>query len=259
MPVEMEVPPISGFTSRFFARVVRRYFRSHFRSVMAANLPAFEGAPAPLIVYGNHVSWWDPMLILLLARTFMPERRHYAPMQAEQLERYPILRKIGIFPVDTTSGNGVGAFLRTSEAILKSGGVLWITPQARFADVREFPLRFKAGLGMVAARVPGITLLPLAVEYVFWDERMPEALARFGEPFVIDPALDRAGVTAALENALASVMLELQKDSMARDATRFRTVITGRRGTGGVYGMLQRVRGRASGKFQRDHTERFPQ
>jgi len=254
----MDVPVISGMTYRLFARVVRRYFRGHFRAVQVANLEAFEGARTPLIVFGNHSSWWDPMLGVLLARLFMPHREHFAPMEAHALERYPILRKIGIFPVNTASPSGVSAFLRTSEAILANGGVLWITPQGRFADVREFPLRFKPGLAMLARRVPGVTLLPLAVEYTFWDERLPEALARFGEPVVLEAidAPDRSADTRTLEAALEQTMMELQRDVMQRDATLFTTVLEGRRGVGGFYGMLQWMRRRRSGHFEQDHTPR---
>ena len=48
------------------------------------------------------------LLIMLLARTFMPHRKHYAPMEASQLKRYPILAKIGIFPVESARAT-VGA------------------------------------------------------------------------------------------------------------------------------------------------------
>jgi 1-acyl-sn-glycerol-3-phosphate acyltransferase len=256
MSLEIDVPPISAVTYRLFARVVRRYFRAHFRSVMVQELGRLENSPLPLVVYANHVSWWDPMLCMLLARAFMPQRKHYAPMDAEALQRYPILKKIGIFPVDTSTAGGVAQFLRTSEAILKFGGVLWITPQGRFADVRDLPLRFKPGLGMLATRVPGLTLLPMAIEYTFWDERLPETLTRFGQPVLIEKGADRADATRVLESALGATMLELQQASCTRDAAQFTVVSTGRRGSGGFYGWLQKVRGFLRGKPQVDHTVR---
>jgi 1-acyl-sn-glycerol-3-phosphate acyltransferase len=222
---------------------VRRYFRRHFGSVMVANATLLENAQRPLVVYTNHSSWWDLMLRVLLARTFMPQYRHYAPMGKEALEHYPILKKIGMFPIDTSSGVAIDSFLRTSEAILKDGGVLWLTPQARFADTREFPLRFKPGLAMLATRVPGLTLLPLAVEYTHWDERLPEALSRVGEPIVFAaPPTNREQVTLQLETALGATMLELQRDSVSRDSSRFQTILRGARGVGSVYGLLQRRR-----------------
>ena len=42
------------------------------------------------------------------------------------------------------------------------------------------PVRLRPGLAHLARRVPGATIVPLALEYPFWDERTPEALCRFG-------------------------------------------------------------------------------
>jgi 1-acyl-sn-glycerol-3-phosphate acyltransferase len=256
MPLEADMPPISGVTYRLFAHVVKRYFRRHFRSVMTQRAELLEKTPGPLIVYANHSSWWDPMLCLLLARSYLPAHKHYAPMDAEALKRYPILKKIGMFPVETATATGVLGFLRTSEAILRAGGVLWLTPQGRFADVREFPLRFKPGLAILAARMPGLSLLPMAIEYTFWDERLPETLVRFGDVVRFDENLDKTEITHLLESALAATMLDLQHCSAERDSAKFALVLTGRRGSGGLYGRWQRLRGLVRGKSQVDHTVR---
>lgn len=243
MALELDVPPISGVVYRLFARVVKRYFRGHFRSVMVQGIEILEAARGPMIVFGNHSSWWDPMICVLLARVFLPERKHYAPIDAAALEQYPILKKIGMFPVDTATARGAAQFLRTGEAILRDGGVLWVTPQGRFADTREFPLRFRPGLAALAQRVPEALLVPLATEYTFWDERMPEALVRVGEPVRLESG-SHESATRQLESALATVMMELQDASCKRDAMLFRTVLSGVRGTGGVYGWWRRLTGK---------------
>jgi 1-acyl-sn-glycerol-3-phosphate acyltransferase len=213
-------------------------------------------ASGPLVVYANHSSWWDPMVCVLLAGALLPERRHYAPMDAAALERYPILRRIGIFPVEMATARGAAQFLRTSQAILESGGVVWITPQGRFADARE-PLAFKPGLGALAARVPGVTLLPLAIEYTFWDERLPETLLRCGEPVKFAASTSADAATQQLEQALATTMQELKIAAMARDVRAFKVLLSGGRGTGGFYALGRRLRGIFTGKRGRvDHTER---
>jgi hypothetical protein len=187
----------------------------------------------------------------------LPHRKHYAPIDAAALERYPILRKLGIFPVEMASPRGAAVFLRTAQAILRDGGVLWLTPQGRFADPREFPLAFKPGLAALVSRVPEATVLPLAVEYTFWDERLPEALIQVGERAELDRAAGQDALTRQLEHALAGTMMELQRCSMARDAGAFRVLLTGRRGTGGVYGLARSLRLRLRGRKPiPDHTRR---
>jgi 1-acyl-sn-glycerol-3-phosphate acyltransferase len=256
MAIEPDVPPISGITLRFFTRIVRRYFRRHFRSVMAQHAGRLSSADGPLIVYANHSSWWDPMMSILLAQTLMPGRRHYAPMDAEALARYPILRKIGIFPVEMTT-RGAAQFLRTGCAILRDGGVLWVTPQGRFADARAWPLRFKPGLAALALRVPEATILPMAMEYTFWDERLPEALLLVAPEVKLEKDATTESANRQLEAELAAALLALQETSIARDASAFQVLLRGGRGTGGFYAFGRKVRAMFGGKrIQQDHTRR---
>jgi 1-acyl-sn-glycerol-3-phosphate acyltransferase len=256
-PNVREIPVVSAMTLRFFQRIVRMYFRRHFRSVMVQQAEVLSGLVGPLIVYANHSSWWDPMVSVLLAETLLPGRKHYAPMDAAALERYPILAKIGIFPVEMATARGAAQFLRTSQAILANGGVVWITPQGRFVDSRERPLGFKPGLGALAARTPGVLVVPLAIEYTFWDERLPETLLRFGWPVRLEAGLSTDAASERLESALVETMEELKGAAMRRDASAFRVLLRGGRGTGGVYGIRRRLGGLFTKRpVQVDHTER---
>jgi len=252
-----EIPAVSEMTLRLFRRVVRIYFRRHFRSVMVQQAEELSRVKGPLIVYANHSSWWDPMVSVLLAETLLPGRKHYAPMDAAALKRYPILGKIGIFPVEMATARGAAQFLRTSQAILANGGVVWITPQGRFVDLRERPLGFKPGLGALAARTPGALLIPLAIEYTFWDERLPETLLRFGKPVQLAEGMSTDAASELLEGALVEVMGELKAAAMARDASAFRVLLRGGRGTGGLYGATRWLRSLfTKGPLRVDHTER---
>jgi len=256
MATPREVPPISTGMLRFFRRIVRSYFGRHFRAVLIQKPEHLMQAAGPLIVYANHSSWWDPMVCVLLAEQLLPGRAHYAPMDAAALAKYPILRKLGIFPVEMSSARGAAQFLRTSQAILQTGGVVWITPQGRFSDPRE-ALAFKPGLGALAKRVPAVTLLPLAIEYTFWDERLPETLLRFGVPIRLEPGASGVAATRVLESALAAVMTELKTAAMARDAIAFVPLLQGGRGTGGFYALGRRLRSLFTGeRLAMDHTQR---
>jgi len=251
------VPVISGVTLRFFTRIVRRYFRKHFRAVLIHNADKLRHASGPLIIYANHASWWDPMVCVLLAQTLLPNRNHYAPMDAVPLARYPILRKLGIFPIELETARGATRFLRTSEAILKSGGVLWITPQGRFADARERPITFKPGLAALVKRVPEVTLFPLAVEYTFWNERLPETLVRVGPTIQVGQHLSIEKATSGLECFLTLEMEALREAALTRDPSNFDVLLDGSRGTGGFYAFGRRLRALFQGKgFQEDHSKR---
>ncbi len=242
----MSVPAISKPVLMLFRRIVRGYFRRHFHAVRTAHAERFEGVEGPLIVYANHSSWWDPMVCVLLASALMPKRKHYAPMDAAALEKYGILKRIGIFPVEMKTARGAVQFLRTGEAILKDGGVLWVTPQGRFSDVRERPLEFKPGMAALAARVAAAqgacTLLPLAIEYPFWDERLPETLLYFAEPLQVIAGETAEAVQQRSTAALETALVEMRKRAIARSANGFEVLSQGSLGTGGFYAVIQRMK-----------------
>jgi hypothetical protein len=199
------------------------------------------------------------MVSILLAERLMPERTHYAPMDAEALARYQILQKVGIFPVEMKTTRGAAQFLRTSEAILACGGVLWVTPQGRFVDSQTRPLLFKSGLAALAVRLAtangDCTVLPLAIEYPFWDELLPEVLLRFGDPVRVLGGQRAEAVNAKLIDALDTTMCELRQLAAARDAAAFTTLLRGNLGVGGIYAFCKRLRSLASRQpYQREHT-----
>lgn len=242
----MNVPAISKPMLRFFRRIVRGYFRRHFHAVRIAHAERFRDIDGPLIVYANHSSWWDPMVSVLLAAELMPERRHYAPMDAAALDKYSILKRLGIFPVEMKSARGAVQFLRTGEAILKSGGALWVTPQGRFCDPRERPLEFKPGMAALAARVAdscgSCALLPLAIEYTFWDERLPETLLYFAEPVRAVAGESAETIQERAVDALREAMEEIQRRAIARSLAGFAVLSRGSLGTGGFYAWGQRAK-----------------
>jgi hypothetical protein len=96
--------------------------------------------------------------------------------------------------------------------------------------------------------VPGAVLVPLAMEYVFWNERKPEALCRFGTP--IDTGRHRtvAEWTTLLEGALTETMDALVAESSARNPALFTPLVRGAAGVGGMYDLWRRGRGLVQGR-----------
>ena len=237
------IPKISQPLLRWFRWIVRQNFERGFHAVRLQGIECIPGTDGPVLIYANHSSWWDPMVAFLLSGELMETRRHYAPMDAAALAKYKILAWMGVFPVEVSSARGAVQFLRTGESILRSGGVLWVTPQGRFADVRERPVEFKPGIAALATRIPGCTVLPLAIEYVFWNERTPEALLQFGTPVVVGEGERPDALELRLKAALEVTMTEMQARAMSRDAGQFeRVLVRGRVGVGGMYGVGKRLK-----------------
>ena len=253
------VPEISTPFLRFFRRIVGGYFRRHFHAVRIAQAERFSRIEGPLIVYANHSSWWDPMVCILLAGRLMPQRRHYAPMDDAALRKYGVLKLLGIFPIQMNTPRGAIQFLRIGEAILKSGGVVWVTPQGRFADPREKPIVFKAGMAALAERVAATlgscTLLPLAIEYPFWDERLPETLLYFAEPIRILSGESVQSVQSRAVQALEAAVEENRRRALTRDPSSYEVLARGTLGAGGFYALGKRLKAFATRRpYLPEHT-----
>lgn len=242
----------------FFGSVMRRQMQRHFHAVRIAKagpprLPERHAA----IMYTNHPSWWDPALFMVLTTTLLHGRKGYGPIEAGQLERYGFMRRIGVYGIEPGT-RGAAAFLRTSSAILADPeSVLWVTAEGAFADPRRRPVRLRPGTAHLMARLEGVVAIPLALEYPFWTERLPEALCRFGEPLQSGDGGSVAHWQARLEERLALTMDALAADAIAREPGRFDLVLRGRSGVGGVYDLFRRARAAARGeRFEPEHGRR---
>lgn len=215
----------------------------------------------PLIVYLNHPSWWDPLVCLEIALRLYPDRRHYGPIEAVALARYGFFGRLGFFGVEPGTARGARRFLDVSLDVLRRpAAALWVTPGGRSCDPRERPVVLQPGLGHLARRLKCGVVAPLALEYPFWDERFPEALARFGEPVdVEDVGMRAADWNTLLTERLAEAQDLLAEDAKSRDLARFDTLLSGDAGVGGVYDLWRRVRARFRGeRFRREHGENEP-
>lgn len=230
---------------QFFVRVMTHRLRRSFHAVRLAK----PGVPAvsdelPLVIYSNHPSWWDGALAPVLLTKLFPSRRSFGPIDAIALRRYGFMKRMGLFGVAQGTYEGASLFLRVGGKLLsQTDTLLYLTAQGRFTDVRERPVELRAGLAHLLARVPRVTVLPLALEYPFWDESAPEALIRFGEPMVLGSSVTSGipEIQALLQARLSQAMDGLAEAAASRDAARFEILLDGSSGVGGVYDAWRRL------------------
>lgn len=255
------LPAVSPALLALFARYTRWYLGRHFHAIrLDRSGPTTDGGDgSPTVIYLNHGSWWDPLVCLELQQRRFPSARAFAPIDAVALEKYPFFKRLGFVGIDPGSARGAASFLRLGRAIADTPGtMLWVTPQARFADVRERPLRFRPGLGHLASRLNredrphSVRFQPLAIEITHWQERLPEVLLRFGTPVLV--GRDHPGPTRAdewteiLEARLEETMQHLSAAACARNAGAFENLGQGNSGVGGIYDLWRQARACLAGR-----------
>src|SRR3954466_13297252 len=259
-------PTVSPLLLSMFGRSYEGYLARQFHAVRLSKSQRPDPVAIrdkPLIVYFNHPSWWDPLVCMQLATRLFPERRHFGPIDAASLQAYRFFGKLGFFSIEPGTARGARRFLEVSQEILsRPDTALWIAAEGRFTDPRDRAVRLRSGIGHLASRVRNAVLLPLALEYPFWEERSPEALARFGEEIPTgDADLAAADWTPILEDSLESTLDALAAEALARDSLRFEVLLGGSAGVGGMYDVWRRLKARFRGeRFRPEHgdEELFP-
>ncbi len=246
---------------QFFCCYLKFYCRPHFTAFrILNNLPEFDTLREPIVIYSNHPAWWDPIHFMLLHQRCFPNRPAFGPMDAEALNKYQLFKKIGIFPLKLHSLAGAKTFLKCSQAILTTpGAVLWITAEGQFTDCRQRPPLLQAGLAHLLRRIHPLWVVPLAIEYPFWNEARPEALSCFGEPWLIDGSESYSipEYLKNLQNRLVATQEHLAAAAIARNPLVFQYLLEGKRSIGMAYDAWRRFKCIMSGKkFYSGHEEK---
>ena len=261
-PGTEELPPFSHALHHWFMVYVRRSMRHHFHALRM--LRGEGGGPdhpdlgaQPVILYTNHPGWWDPLVFFTVAQDLWPGRMSYGPIDAAALGKYRFLERIGLVGIEPGTRRGAARFLRIARAAgRRSDVIFWVTAQGAFADPRDRPVAIRPGVGHAAAGNESGLIVPLAVEYPFWNERCPEILVAFGPALRID-GVGGGGAdewTTVLERALEAAQDRLAAAAQRRDPAAFTTLLSGRVGVGFVYDLVRRVKALLRGeRFDASH------
>lgn len=190
------------------ARYVDRKVRSAFRAVrMRGGLPNAEGG---LLVYCNHVGFWDGFVAHALSRAVGWDA--YYLVEERTLRRYPFLRRLGGFSVrrgDPTSSLPTLRYART--LLQRPSAAVFVFPEGRLRPGASDLGELERGVE-VLARASGATCLPVALRYAFLEAERPDVLVEVGEPHGPE-RLD--GFERRLRFVVARLMAETSFDGFA--------------------------------------------
>jgi 1-acyl-sn-glycerol-3-phosphate acyltransferase len=250
------LPSIGKRQLEWFHRYARWYLARNFHGLHLLRLGEVAAVDnLPLLVCLNHPSWWDPLICLHLSQRLFPERSHFAPIDANGLAKYRFFERLGFFGIEMGTRRGAARFLEISQAVLrKADAALWVTAQGEFADVRV-PVTLKPGIGYVASRLDRFAMLPVALEYGFWNERYPEAFVCIGPPIIeVGRTGDAEHWTGLFQKILQETVAALSSRVVLRKRGLFEPLLKGSAGVGGVYDVWQASKARLQGKrWQPEH------
>jgi len=271
-------PPTSQWIQQGFHAFLGRYLRRHFHCIGLQG-DGFDpssvtdplGEHVPTIVYANHPAWWDPLIAHYLNHLLFQRRQFYAPIDADALSRYRVFEKLGFYGINLKSTSGAAAFLKTSMSILRGQQTaLWITPEGRFCDARDHGAALMPGLAHLCSKLSVADehdspqrrwrVIPMALEYAFWDERLPVCMVRFGQPFeaATCQGWGKPQWNLRLAERLRENQTALAQSVIARNPAAFKSLMVGKVGAGFLYDSMRRVKSWLNReRFRAEHGEHF--
>ena len=205
----------SAWFERAFAAYNRNLIARRFEGLRVAGASNLRERPhdAPLILYVNHSSWWDGLIVFQIGRACRLDQ--YALMEEKQLRVYPLFRWIGAFSIVRERAREAAESVDYAAGLLRgTARALWIFPQGETLPNDVRPLQFFNGVAHIIKRAGGADAAPVALRYEFLDDFKPAAFARVGAVQRIDVGenFNAKLITPALAERLTMTLDQVRAD-----------------------------------------------
>lgn len=208
----------------FYGMLEKRFFALRYKG---ENNFLKRDEKYPTIAFAPHSNWWDGIVgYNICRRIFDKEIR----LMVEELNRFPLLRRGGAFPVNKKSPQASMKALQYSVDVIEDlNNVLYIFPQGIIKPPNFRPIDFQSGLTYIAQKAAQkygkVNLLPIGVNYLFLRADKPEVMVEIGEPIIFeDYKTDRKEYTEFLANTLEDVCDKQMADISAGNLCGYKTL-----------------------------------
>ncbi|SDC72222.1 lysophospholipid acyltransferase family protein [Williamwhitmania taraxaci] len=133
----------------FFDRYIGYILKKQFREINITG--HVEHKERPILIIGNHFSWWDGFFILHLNRMVF-KRKFYIMMLEEQLKHRLFLSRIGAYSIFPGTKSVIESLNYTVDLLNDSSNMVAIFPQGEIESAYTSTFRFEKGLQFVLNR-----------------------------------------------------------------------------------------------------------
>ena len=155
----------------FFNVYIRYILESDFSSLNISG--SYNDRRLPLLLIGNHSSWWDGFIPYELNRRLF-RRRLYLMMLEEQLAKRRFFRRLGAFSVNPGSRSAAASVNYAVNILKDSNNMLILFPQGKLQSQYVNEMDFRKGWFRILERtgVP-VHVLFMAVMTDYFSNRKP--------------------------------------------------------------------------------------
>lgn len=214
---------------KIFIAYNRILIKRRFQSIKVSGLEWLKkrNPDLPLIIFSNHSSWWDGLVILELLSNFNFE--NYVMMEEKQLRKMRFFRRLGAFSIIRENPREAFKSIQYSVKILseRKNRMLLIFPQGKILHNDASPMRFFKGLSKIIEESGDCLVCPIALRYEFLGNYKPEIFIAVGEPrnFNTVDKIARKRNTLELEAVLTNCLNHLKSNLVNSEFDSFEQIL----------------------------------
>ena len=201
----------------------RRFYKCRVKELQKLRERNLE---IPLIIYINHSSWWDGLVLFEVLKK--PEFDNFLMMEEKQLKSLRLFRRLGAFSVIRENPREAVRSLNYAVSILreKPRRTLLIFPQGEILPNEIRPLKFYNGISRIIQKLGSCMVVPCSLRYEFLKNYKPEIFVKFGvaENIVIDKNFDPKYFTKILAEKLTTNLDCLKTDIINNDLKDYSSI-----------------------------------
>ena len=112
----------------------------------------FQDRGLPVLMIGNHFSWWDGFIANLI-NIRMLHRRFHVMMLEDQLAGREFLNKAGAYSIKKGGRSAVESLRYTAELLQEDQNLVVLYPQGEFQSLYTRRIKFEKGIQVIASQV----------------------------------------------------------------------------------------------------------
>ncbi|MFC2112998.1 lysophospholipid acyltransferase family protein [Bacteroidota bacterium] len=153
-----------------------RKLKNHFRQVYIEHI--HQSYQSPVLLIGNHFSWWDGFIGYYLNFTIF-KKRYHVMMLEEQLEKRMFLSKVGAFSVNKSSRSITESLSYSSEILSNRDNLLLLFPQGKIETIYTRSFVFERGIEKILTGLPETPIVYFMVNLVdYFSKEKPSLFIR---------------------------------------------------------------------------------
>ena len=156
----------------FFKWYSRRMPRKDFSRVEVHH--RVEDRGLPLLMVGNHVSWWDGFFAQYINLEFFRRKIHIMMLE-EQLEKRMFLNKTGAYSIKKGARSALESLHYTAEILSDPSNLAVLYPQGSIHSITDLPVAFEKGWYRIFSYLSGpIQVVFYVTLFDYFSHRKPE-------------------------------------------------------------------------------------